>query len=164
MVITAIAIPADIHQPLRRAEITPTDSNAYRSLVGGNLEVLGLDDPPASLYLNEEGKLDGLPFNHRATSLLWMHNPDFRGKDVIYGDSFIVGPVDEDGQELSAPEELQTLLLDTPRYRVEVSMHDEHWYTNQLVWDDWFTAYGYALELAYAWSRVEAVRVRPAPR
>jgi hypothetical protein len=163
MVITAIAIPADLNRPVERVEIKPIDVDAYRALVGGNLEVLGLDQPPASLYVNEEGKLDGLPLNHRATSVLWMHSSVFRGKDVVAGDAFIVGPADEHGNDLTVPAELETLLLDTPSYRVEVKTYgSDGWYTNQLVFDRWPVAYGYALDLAERWTLVEKVRVVPA--
>ena len=161
--ITAIAIPADISQPLRRVEIRPGESLVYRYLVGGNLEVVSLDLPPASLYVNEEGKLKGLPINHRATSVLWMHSPVFRDKDIIAGDAFIVGPVDEHGNDLSAPPELQALLLDTSSYCAEVKTYgDERWYTNRLVFDSWELAYAYALDLADRWTLVEEIRVVPA--
>jgi hypothetical protein len=49
-----------------------------------------------------------------------VHNRAFRGYDLILGDAFIVGPVDGNGDDLTVPHELATLLLDTPSYRIEV--------------------------------------------
>lgn len=63
-------------------------------VVGGWVQAVDLTDT-ITLWMNEEGKLDGLPFNHNAT-LVWEH---FFGKgtDVIVGDVFFTGGTDEDG-------------------------------------------------------------------
>lgn len=63
--ITAIVLPADMNQPIRQQQIEPSDLATYRELVGGNLEVVELFRPSASLYINEEGKLNDLPLNQR---------------------------------------------------------------------------------------------------
>ena len=67
--ITAIVIPVDPDQPIRQQQLTKSDLDAYRQIVGGDLELVTLGQPPAGLYLNEEGKLEGLPVNRRATAL-----------------------------------------------------------------------------------------------
>lgn len=51
--ITAIVLPLDPGQPIRCQQIERHDVNAYRQIVGGNLEVATLDRPPAAMYLNE---------------------------------------------------------------------------------------------------------------
>lgn len=158
--ITAIALPADMNQPIRQQQINPSDLSAYRGLVGGNLEVVELSRPSASLYINEEGKLDELPLNQRATVLTWTHNSAFRGRDLILGDAFIVGPVDRRGDDLTVPDELVQLLFHTDRYRVEVQVRGEKaWQGGALAFDDWYTAYFYAGDLAQRWRQIEEVRV-----
>jgi uncharacterized protein DUF3846 len=160
IVITAIVLPADMDQPIRQQQIEPSDLTAYRRLVGGNLEVVELFRPPASLYINEEGKLNDLPLNQRATVITWVHNSAFRGYDLILGDAFIVGPVDGNGDDLTVPQELVTLLFDTPGYRVEVkTAGDSEWFGNQLIWGNWFEAYVCAIDLAQKLKQVRDVRV-----
>jgi hypothetical protein len=63
-------------------------------VVGGWVQAVQLSDT-ITLWINEEGKLDGLPFNHNAT-LVWEH---FFGKgtDIVVGNAFFTGGVDKDG-------------------------------------------------------------------
>jgi uncharacterized protein DUF3846 len=163
-VITAIVIPVDLDQPVRRQHLHKSDLDGYRQIVGGNLEAVTLVTPPASLYLNEEGKLDGLPFNHRATALLWAHNSAYRDRDVVVGPAFIVGPPDRRGDDTSAPDGLVDLLFNTERYRIQVqTVGTSGWHCNDVVFTDWFAAYQWVLDLAQRWTLVAEVRVIPAP-
>jgi hypothetical protein len=158
--LTAIVIPADPDHPARLEQFDRRDLDAYRRLVGGNIEVINLGRPPASLYFNEEGKLLGLSLNLRATVLLWAHNSAFRGRDNILGDAFILGPPDQEGDDTSAPEELVTLLFQTERYRVLVkNQGDDRFYGHLPVYDSWFTAYVRGVELAQRWSQIEEIQV-----
>jgi Domain of unknown function (DUF3846) len=109
---TAIVIPNDLAQPMRLEQLDQHDVGAYHRLVAGNLEVLNIDRATASIYLNEDGKLNGLPINHRATALLWVHNSAFRGQDVIVGPAFIVGQPDTQADDTSAPDDLIDLLFE----------------------------------------------------
>ena len=74
----------------------PNAYEAIRTNVGGWLEAVSLGEDHATLpnhrmYLDEEGKINDLPVNNRATSLT-------RGVvahwDMIVGDVVICGPVD----------------------------------------------------------------------
>ncbi|GAB1509829.1 DUF3846 domain-containing protein [Actinophytocola sp. KF-1] len=118
--ITAIVIPVDLDQPIRQQQLNASDLDAYRQIVGGNLELVHFAEPPAGMYINDEGKLDGLPFNHRATALLWAHNSAYRDRDVVVGPAFILGPPDHRGDDTSAPDDLVNLLFNTTRYRTQV--------------------------------------------
>src|SRR5438874_8994833 len=100
--ITAIVIPADLTEPIRLEQLDEHDLHAYRQLVGGSIEVITLERPQSSMYLNDEGKLMELPLNQRATTLLWVHNSAFRGQDVIVGPAFVVGPPDREGDDQTA--------------------------------------------------------------
>lgn len=147
--ITAIVIPADPEKPLRREEIGSTDLRAYRSLVGGNLQMVNLEEPPASLYCNEDGKGLGMPINPRATVLLWAHNDAFTGRDWIVGDTFLVGPVGPDGADLTVPELYLAMLLEATHFHIELqTAEDSEWHTLGGVFNSALVAYAAAIELA----------------
>ena len=160
--IDTIVIPADDEMPLRRQQLDTTNLSAYRGLVEGNLEVLSLEQPAATMYLNGDGKICQLPVNVRATMLLWAHVKELRFQDYIAGDVFLTGPVNHDGWDTSVPDELDTL-LDAQRLRIEIQTYgDPQWYGNDLRFDAWTVACAYALDLARRWAAVEDIRVLPA--
>lgn len=161
LLINSVVIPADDDEPLRRQQIEATDLNTYRDLVAGDLEVLNLEQPAATMYLNGDGKNLKLPVNARATMLLWAHQKDLRFQDYIVGDVFLTGPVDSDGWDASVPEELPKL-FDAPALRIEIQTYgDPQWYSNDLRFGAWTAAYAYALDLARRWTAVEDIRVLP---
>lgn len=163
LVITVIVIPADMDQPLRQEQIDPGDLNAYRRLVGGSIEAVRLDEPAASLYLNDEGKLEQLPVNHRATALVWAHNKLYRGQDVIVGDTFLTGPLNKRGDDTTAPDEFIELLVTAKRFRVITKTYgDEKYYSNLRTFEAWFDAYVYGVDLAQRWTQVEDIRIERA--
>lgn len=158
--ITAIVIPVDPEQSLRREQLSPSDVDAYRTVVGGPLQLVAFDRPPAALYVSEEGKVDGLDINARATVLTWVHNSRLRGYDIIVGDALLVGPPDTSGHDRSVPEEYLRLLLRPGTFTVEVQVRDdEQWYGNEQVFGDVFAAYAAGIDLAQRWTHVEHVRV-----
>jgi hypothetical protein len=158
--ITAIVVPVDPAQSLHRRQISPSDVDAYHAVVGGPLQLVAFDRPPAALYINEEGKLDGLNINARATVLTWVHNSNLRGHDVIVGDALLVGPPDQSGRDRSVPDEYLRLLLSPGTFTVEVQVHgDERWYGNEQVFGDVFGAYAAGIDLAQHWTHVVHVRV-----
>ncbi|WP_367133250.1 DUF3846 domain-containing protein [Saccharothrix sp. HUAS TT1] len=161
--LTAIVIPADERQPIRQQQIEPHDLSAYRQIVGGNLEVVTLDRPPASLYLNEEGKLERLPVNPRATALAWVHNSALRAAaDMIVGPAFVVGPVDHHGDDLTAPLDLVDLLFTTKRFCVQaLAGTSQQWRQNEMVFTAWTEAYRYAARFGLIQPAVREVRVVP---
>ena len=118
----AIVIPVDPDEPVR-VEPVPADraqrSETYRAWVQGWLEVVELREPGASLYINEEGKIRQMPVNQRATALAWLHCPGFRGRDLISGPAFLVGPVQENGEDGSVPDGLIHLVANTGLLQVQ---------------------------------------------
>jgi uncharacterized protein DUF3846 len=162
MAISAIVIPADPREPIRLEQFAADDLAAKQRLVGGYIEVVRLSYPPALLYMNEEGKLRGLPSNARATALWWVHDIRFLGQDHIQGDAFVLGPPSTDGESISAPDDLVQLLTQTPSYTTQARTRDEStWNGNGQVYDDWFATYTDAIHLAERWPNVEAIRVIP---
>jgi hypothetical protein len=97
-VIKGICIPAEITEPARVVEIT--DGGSISALVGGWMEAI-MVNPTITCYMNEEGKLDGLPVNVRATAMM-LHA--LHGTDVIVGDVVLLGFDREEGMDLSLPD------------------------------------------------------------
>ena len=119
----AAIIPADDREPVRFEEIAG-DVTDYQAIVGGDFQVLTLRRYAMSMYLNENGKLEGLPVNRRATVLAGWADA-VRPGDLIPGDVLILGPIDDAGNDtgLHAPQEAW---LDRPRTRTSrpVSFED----------------------------------------
>lgn len=95
MAIKVLVIPADVSQPMRVDE-SSGKLDDYQGRVGGLIEAVTLDRLwECDLWFNEEGKYLYLPINLRATHL--FHIGLASSFDVIVGDAFITGPVDEEG-------------------------------------------------------------------
>ena len=63
----------------------------YRFLsdaVDGYIEMVALKGTQLTMYVNEEGKLEGLPFNDIATSIF---QAKFGAVDIIMGNAVLVG-------------------------------------------------------------------------
>jgi hypothetical protein len=86
----ALVIP--VEGPITELELRRPDSlRQLQEAVGGYIEAVDLpefirDSERATCYVNEEGKLTGLPFNGRATDLL------VPGVGLFWGD-YIAGPM-----------------------------------------------------------------------
>lgn len=109
-------------------------------------------NPRATVWLNEEGKLQGLPVNQRATAMLWVHNSRFLAADVLCGDVFITGRPDERGNDTTVPVELVKLLLETRRWQVTFKLPNGISLARRDrppgTFDRWDYAYIYAADLA----------------
>ena len=106
--IQIMAIPADESRPV---EIRTIDSGleSMQAEVGGNIECLATE--AFDLWLNEEGRITGLPTNHRAIRLTAAIGPvgGYGYLHHLLGDVFITGGVDDDtGETLSLDD--QTLI------------------------------------------------------
>jgi len=80
------------------SESHPIKYDDMVACVGGYIEPVYLDGAVA--YVNEEGKLEGLRQNQRATNLAHAHNAIY-GDDWIAGNMLIVGDYDDDGENTS---------------------------------------------------------------
>ena len=160
--INSIVIPSGEEYELRQDEIGSSTLPDYQRRVGGLIEHIGFNQPAASMYVNEEGKINELPLNRRATLLVWMHNPAFRYQDIIVGDALLTGPADEHGRDTNVPDELSRTLFEAKHFRPEVQVYGESgWHTNSRRFDNWVDAYSYVLDLGRRWTSVEDVRVVP---
>lgn len=69
-----------------------------QSHVGGWIEQITLSQGNYTMFVNEEGKLNGLPYNMKATALFIANFPTT--DDIIVGDVLITGGVDKEGEQL----------------------------------------------------------------
>lgn len=90
----AVFIPADVTEPLSRLEIENLDD--YQKAVGGYIQVVYRDN--LAVYLNEEGKLQGLPVNARATDFLkgYLHPGDYIAGNALVFQANLETGVDDD--------------------------------------------------------------------
>lgn len=73
--------------------------------VGGWIEAVSLDG--GTMYINEEGKLRGLPFNWVATEVATVHGAIARNRDLIVGNAIVLGPTDDNGDDTAIPDDLK---------------------------------------------------------
>lgn len=162
MEISLIVIPALQTEAGSIRRVDPIDLTTYQNLVGGHLEAVRLDDPPASMYINDEGKLLGLPVNIRATQLAWAHNEGLRGHDLLAGPAFVTGPVDREGLDTAVPQAYLDQLLPSGPWRVEVLAYGEtRWATNAVEYVTREAAYAAARNLRHRWIMADKLRVVP---
>jgi len=109
--IQVIVVPSEDDQAIEVREIERGDLKAMQKIVGGYVQVIDIGNPDASILLNEQGKLEGLDVNRRATAPCWIHNSAFRHRDILVGNCFVTGRPDETGETTSAPQELLDLGL-----------------------------------------------------
>lgn len=87
---------------------------SYQACVGGYIEALEQPDR-CDVWINEEGKIHGLPFNSIATDVaLRMLMPG----DSVRGDVVITGPCDRNGESTS-------LSMETATFRLLAKVADE---------------------------------------
>ena len=77
-----------------------------QNAVGGYIEAVDLEDN-LTMWVNEEGKLNGLPINAMATMLWEKH---FGFTDVIVGDVIFTGGTGSEGETLGLDEETANTL------------------------------------------------------
>ena len=85
-----------------------------QEIVGGLIEAVSLTG--ATMYINEEGKILGLPANDLATQI-W-HDDLYKrgcavGWDVIVGDVLIVGDTDARGNDTSISDAWRSIAYET---------------------------------------------------
>jgi hypothetical protein len=78
--------------------------------VGGYIEAVSSDDNEVTLWINEEGKIMGLPVNELGTTLWHVLSPRMAGVDVLCGPVVVSGGTDPEGDTLSIPDKLRRVL------------------------------------------------------
>ena len=114
--VQGIIIPAADSEPLVGAEFAKLED--YQRVVGGWIEAVDIPDLNATIYVNEEGLLRGLPFNRRATFLWWFHVPASRGRARLVGNAVLAGGVNPAGNSTDLSPAVSKLLLTSGEYNV----------------------------------------------
>lgn len=156
-----VVIPTRTDEPIYTREFFGLSD--YQEEVGGLIEPIDLSEPnPATMYVDEEGRLKNLAFNARASLIVMAHNPHylFRGVNIL-GPAVIVGEPDEDGDTQDIPPDLLQLLTLTTEYKVLFQTSDdaEAWNGNLRRFSNVTEAYEHGINLAYRWTAVERIRV-----
>lgn len=156
-----IVVPVDRNEPIYTREFNGLSD--YQEVVGGLIEPIDLPQPhPATMYVNEEGRLLKLEFNARASLIVMAHNQQylFRGINVV-GPAVIVGEPDEEGETQDVPPDLVQLLTVESEYKVLFQTADdpEAWNGNLRRFTDVTEAYEHGINIAYRWHAVERIRV-----
>lgn len=89
--------------------IRPDDSYEIRDMeesLPGVQDLERVTTPHGDLWVDEDGKLKGLPVNMMATYLWWKLSPECEGLDVLRGPVFVTGPDDGEGFSLPVSDEL----------------------------------------------------------
>lgn len=103
----ALIIKTDGTQEIK--EFTVGDSyELIREGVGGWIECVALPELDADMWVNEEGKLVGLPFNAFGTALWASH---YGLTDIILGDIVITGGANGEGDTIGLTEEALAKVL-----------------------------------------------------
>lgn len=104
-------IPADTAKPIEIRDVEEIGLDLLQQAVGGYIELthyradsLDGQERTMSIYSNEEGKLDGLPRNARAT-MMGHHGHFLRVSDYLVGDVVVTGGADDDGEDTGLTEE-----------------------------------------------------------
>lgn len=105
---TALIIPADIAAPITLIDVTDDDSlRTLQTAVGGYIEAAPIEREDCSLFVNEEGKLHGFPFNPRADQLWHDLLPGAWDRpDYAVGDVVLTGFNPETGDDADVPADL----------------------------------------------------------
>lgn len=167
--ITGLRIPADDDQPITVTALARSDFRAIQAVVGGLFDVIDLATSAATLWLNDEGKLIGLPVNRRATALLWALHSAWAGNDVLCGDVLVTGQPDSQGDTQSVPADLLALLARPAssasrgvlvEVQTDPNAGPDDWATTDLpVFTDWFTAAQVAVHHASTYPAITATRI-----
>lgn len=79
-----------------------TSLAGLQAIVGGYIEAVGLKCPhPATAYINEEGKLEGLMPNAAASQIAHLMPEDF-----IVGQMVVLGAPDDEGNDTAVSDEV----------------------------------------------------------
>lgn len=112
-VMKAVVIPADSNQPARVVHEKLT-LEYLQAVVHGLIEAVNISQVltdsgrkhvACTMFVNETGKLIGLPVNPRATDLAALAIGGWI-RDIIVGDCIIVGPPGPQGEETPCPDKV----------------------------------------------------------
>lgn len=99
--INALVVTTDFTMSLQSIDADAGDD--LNTLVGGWFQTAPCTDPELTFWVNEEGKLHGMPLNDVATEMWLLTSPSMRGHDYLVGTVVITGGVGPEGETLTLP-------------------------------------------------------------
>ena len=103
---TAITIPADPELPVTLTNVEDS-LKTFQAAVGGLIEAAPIEREDCSLFVNEEGKIYGLPFNPRGDALWHELLPGAWDRpDWMVGDAVLTGFDPDTGDNADVPADL----------------------------------------------------------
>ena len=157
--VKGLIIPAEGTKPVEVREFSELAD--YQAAVGGWIEGVYMDPPGLMAYVNENGIAERLEFNSRASSLWWLHVPQARQANGLVGDVVVVGPPDDDGDDLDLPGELLGRFTSSEPFAVLMQV-DGVWYRHRNVNRDYWEAILWAVIKLGRVPEIEEVDVAPA--
>lgn len=177
-----IVVPHDATAPLELREFS--ELGDYQQAVGGWIEAVDVASLGVTVYVNEEGLLQHLPLNSRATFLWWFHVPEARHRAMLVGDVVLVGMPDRKGDSTDIPAELSMLLrsdgpfavltkvgADPARYAdpaskvasivLPLASGEPNWFVSSAQYYDYFSAAVWAMVLLERWEDAVDTKVVP---
>ncbi len=113
----------------------------YHEVVGGWVEAVHLEQAKLTLFVNEEGKVRGLPLNRRATALWWLLDRMARERDELVGDVVLIGAANGQSTSTEAPRDLAHLILRAEVLHSEIRLADRlGWHRTELQFTNYFDA------------------------
>lgn len=104
----ALAVKADIH----RAEELKT----LQGLVGGYIDAVASEDNTISVFINDEGAINGMPVNELATGFWWAVNPAARASaQYLHGTAVVAGGPDSEGETTNIPNWIAEAIINLSR-------------------------------------------------
>jgi len=140
--VKGLFVPADEAEPVRELELEKLDD--YLQAVGGWIEAVDVPALGITMYVNENGLSEKLPFNGRATYLWWFHVPAVRAHAGPVGNAVLVGLPDEEGDSTDVPATTHELLTSSERYVVLMKI-DGSWFRHRNVNRDYWEAILWAM-------------------
>jgi hypothetical protein len=96
------------------------DLKTIQSYIGGWIEVVnfGPDNPHFFAYIDEEGKLKGLPVNETVTDFWYNSGQRVMLGDVIVGNVLFFGQVDDEGNDTEVPQDVIDFFMEIKNEKV----------------------------------------------
>lgn len=151
---TGVIIPADPTQEPQAVSVRGLRD--MQAAVGGYIEAVELEHPLFIMLVNEEGLVQNLPVNTRATAMVVVHGGLDQTAGYVAGDVLLVGPTNRLGYFTSVPKELYDILLVRERFDIEVITDDANAITTiEHGFKSWTAAYEAAVRLAQEYDTYE---------
>lgn len=157
--VTGVVIPSDIDEQPFKVEFESGDYKEIQKYVGGHFDVLDTDYL-TSVWVNDDGIIENLEMNLRATLYVWLNSKSLRGVQPYFGDILLTGRDPRTNDTATVPNDLLELLFNTKVYKPEFQTEGRpKWVGNAKTFSSYWEAAYYVLQKAGKWRIVTDMRV-----